>query len=355
MLKRILVVLVLAGTAAAADWNAKAAAAYLDGRQQEWFAWPPANDQGTPCLSCHTGLPYLMARPALRQALSESGPTEYETGLLNALRSRVTRKNAEELYPKSEGARAAQKTGVEAVLAALLLANADAPAGRLSAEARQALDRLWGLQAREGPSKGAWDWYGVHLDPWETTDSVFFGGSLAALAVGSTPASYQAKPEVREGVAALTAYLRGAQSRQPLHNRMALLWAAGKLPAVMSKEERRALLAEIRSKQRDDGGWTMESLGAFEAHPKAPAAEPGSGGYATAFTAFVLRRAGIGVQEPVLGRALAWLRAHQDTESGAWAAVSMNKSYPAGSNQIRFMQDAATGYAAAALLEPEGK
>jgi len=92
MLTRILVAfMVAAASGLAADWNVGAATAYLDSRQKEWFAWPVANKQGTPCLSCHTGLPYLLARPALRHALSESGPTEYETGLLDSLRSGLKR------------------------------------------------------------------------------------------------------------------------------------------------------------------------------------------------------------------------------------------------------------------------
>ncbi|MGH9786088.1 MAG: hypothetical protein ACRD88_18110, partial [Terriglobia bacterium] len=336
-----------------ADWKPQAAAEYLDSRQKDWFAWPTANKHGTPCLSCHTGLPYLLSRPALRRALSESGPTEYESGLLSALRSRVARKTAKELYPEDKGTHAAQATGVETVLAALLLAKADA--GRLSAETQEAFDRLWRLQLKEGPAKGAWDWFALDLDPWETADSIYFGASLAALAVGSTPASYQARPEVREGVAALTDYLRGARPGQPLHNRIALLWASTKLPAALSKADRRALLEEIARKQHADGGWTMESLGAFANHPKAPPPGSGSNSYATAFTAFAMRQAGVGAREPSLARALAWLRARQDPLTGVWTASSMNKLYEPGSNQIRFMQDAATGYAVLALLGPDKK
>jgi len=36
--------------------------------------------------------------------------------------------------------------------------------------------------------------------------------------------------------------------------------------------------------------------------------------------------------------------------SGAWSAVSMNKEFPAGSQQAKFMSDAATGFAVLALL-----
>jgi squalene-hopene/tetraprenyl-beta-curcumene cyclase len=53
----------------AADWNPRLAAKYLDSRQKEWIAWPPAMASGVACVSCHTGMPYLLARPALRKAL----------------------------------------------------------------------------------------------------------------------------------------------------------------------------------------------------------------------------------------------------------------------------------------------
>lgn len=51
-----------------------------------------------------------------------------------------------------------------------------------------------------------------------------------------------------------------------------------------------------------------------------------------------------------LDKALAWLRAHQNRESGFWDASSMNKQYE-DPMPLRFMRDAATGYAVLALLE----
>jgi squalene-hopene/tetraprenyl-beta-curcumene cyclase len=54
-------------SAAPADgsgWDAKAAATYLDGRAEWWTTWPnAARDRGTYCMSCHTTLPYALARP----------------------------------------------------------------------------------------------------------------------------------------------------------------------------------------------------------------------------------------------------------------------------------------------------
>src|SRR5216684_4268311 len=81
------------------DWSPRLAADYLDSRQKEWFAWPAAKSAGGPCVSCHTGVTYLLVRPGLRRALGESGPTSYEKGLVDGLRSRVEKKTASELSP----------------------------------------------------------------------------------------------------------------------------------------------------------------------------------------------------------------------------------------------------------------
>jgi len=63
----------------------------------------------------------------------------------------------------------------------------------------------------------------------------------------------------------------------------------------------------------------------------------------------VLQQTGDRNVKTATSRALDWLRTHQDPGTGAWPAVSMNKIYPAGSMEEKFMQDAATAYAAAAL------
>ena len=90
MLARTAVCFALSVLAAlGADWIPRLAAQYLDSRQKEWFAWPRANAAAKPCVSCHTGVTYLLARPALRKALGEDAPTVYETGLLASLRSRL--------------------------------------------------------------------------------------------------------------------------------------------------------------------------------------------------------------------------------------------------------------------------
>jgi squalene-hopene/tetraprenyl-beta-curcumene cyclase len=316
------------------DWNPRLSADYLDSRQKEWFAWPAAKKPGGPCVSCHTGAPYLLVRPGLRRALGESQPTQYEKGLLDGL---VVRAGANE---------PSILQGVEAVFSALFLA-LQTPG---SAETKQALDRLWSFQTREGKAAGAVKWYSAGLDPWETPDATFYGSALAALAAGTAPAEYRDQPAVRENLNLLTGYLQREQQSQPLHNRLTLLWASSALPAASPKSIRRTIIDEVLQKQQPDGGWTIESLGPWKPHPEAPPSTASSS-YATGFVTFVLQRAGVARSTPPIGRALDWLKSHQDRESGNWPGDSMNKKYPFGSMEKRFMQDAATAFATLALLE----
>jgi hypothetical protein len=76
-------------TVSGASWSPELAARYLDARQKAWFEWKPAASVDGPCVSCHTGMTYLLARPALRRALGETDPTMYERGLMDRLRANV--------------------------------------------------------------------------------------------------------------------------------------------------------------------------------------------------------------------------------------------------------------------------
>jgi squalene-hopene/tetraprenyl-beta-curcumene cyclase len=335
-----------------ADWNPRLAAQYLDSRQKQWFAWPPAAASGVTCVSCHTGLPYLLARPALRLALGETEPTLYEAVLLDGLRATIVKTEAKDLFPGVQGRLADQVYGAQVVLSTLLLAFDDAPRGRLTPETEKAFERMWSTQIRDGRSKGSWNWSDFNLDPWETPNAAYYGAALAALATGIAPGHYQARPEIRENVAALVSYLRNAQLAQPLHNRLILLWASAKLHHLLPAAERRVVFEDVWRKQQADGGWTLDSLGPWREHSDAPPGE-GSNSYATALVAFTLEQAGVHRSDARMSRALAWLETNQDRQSGSWAAESMNKRHEAGSMAAQFMRDAATGYAALALLPAE--
>src|SRR3954466_6828670 len=137
-MRRCLLTLLLPVLAGAADWNPRAAADYLDARQKEWFAWAPANANARPCVSCHGGLTYLLARPALRRVLHESDQTAYETGLLDSLRTRLAKRTVKEMFPTAVEPHLSEGAGVESILAAFFLRTPDS------------LDRMWSLQFVDG-------------------------------------------------------------------------------------------------------------------------------------------------------------------------------------------------------------
>jgi squalene-hopene/tetraprenyl-beta-curcumene cyclase len=332
-------VLMAAASPLRAEWNPALAARYLDARQEAWFAWKTAQSADGPCVSCHTGMTYLLARPVLRAALHEPGPTRFETGYLDRLRTKMGK--------PAEGALGT----VEAVMSAMFFSR-DEARDAMSSHARLAFDRLWESQESGGASKGAWQWYEANLDPWENPESGYYGASLVALALGQTPASYRADPAVRARGAALAAYLASPSAAPRLHDRLALLWASATTPGLLSDAARKSLVDETFSRQQTDGGWTLAGLGPWMTHPDPPLSA-GSHAYATAFTTFVLQRAGVSTSHAGVAKALAWLRSRQDPQTGAWSAVSMNKKYPDGSMPLLFMQDAATAFASMVLVEAD--
>jgi len=331
------------------DWSPKLAEQYLESRQQAWVAWPTAMASGVACVSCHTGLPYLLARPALRRTLGESGPSLYEGVLVASMRATVIRTDANDLFHGLKGPIVDQVYGAQVVLSALVLAMDDAQRGRMSPEAETSFKRMWSLQVHDGDDKGAWQWSDFDLDPWETKDAVYYGAALGALATGIAPDGYQARPEIRENIAAMKAYLHNGLKNQPLHNRLFLLMASAKMRDLLPEADKQAILDEVWKKQQADGGWTLESLGQWKKRDQAPRAS-GSNSYATALVTFVVEQAGVKRSDAGLTRAIGWLKTHQDAQTGNWRAESMNHKHEAGSMPELFMSDAATGYATAALL-----
>ena len=334
------------------NWNARLAEQYMDSRQKEWIAWPMALHSGVACVSCHTGLTYLVARPALRQSLGEkSGPTLYESVLVDSMRATVIRTDAADLFAGLKSPLVDQVYGAQVVLASLVLAMDDASRGKLSPEGEKAFERMWSIQVKSGADKGAWQWSDFDLDPWETRDSLYYGAALGALATGLAPADYQARPEIQENLAELKAYLRENLKTQSLHNRMFLLWASSKLHGLITEADKQAILAELWQKQEADGGWTIQSFGQWKKREAAEPVPTGSNAYATALVAFATEQAGVPASQAGLSKALAWLRAHQDPQGGFWTAESMNHKHSHyGAMAEKFMSDAATGYATAALL-----
>jgi squalene-hopene/tetraprenyl-beta-curcumene cyclase len=219
--------------AAAGDvvtWNPKAAAAYLDQRQDWWQKWPSAaRDRGTFCVSCHTAATYALGRPALRGVLHEAGPSASELALQENVTKRVTMwKDVEPFYPdQTRGLpKTSESRGTEAILNALILSGRDARGGSLGDDTRRAFDNLWALQFTKGEQSGGWAWLNFHYEPWEAEGSAYYGAAVAAIAIGVAPGGYAASAEIQDRMKLLRDYLSRSAATQHLFNRATVLWAS---------------------------------------------------------------------------------------------------------------------------------
>jgi squalene-hopene/tetraprenyl-beta-curcumene cyclase len=335
-----------------AGWDKAAAAKYLDSREVWWQAWPPAKkDHETVCVSCHTNVPYALARPALRAQLGEQKLSDPERIMLDSIIKRVNLgSEAEPFYndAKHGPGKTREARNAESVNNALILSRYDAQQDHLQDVTRKAFAAMWALQEQTGPKSGAWLWQNFHFSPWEADESEYYGAAMAAIATGIAPDHYRDDPKIQSNLTLLRDYLRRQAPNQPLVNRIVLLWASTKLPGLMTDPERAALKTEIHSKQQSDGGWSLTTLGTWKRHDTSPF-DSRSDGYATGLTVLALEESGLGKNSPEVKRGIDWLLANQNKTDGMWPAYSLNLQRDPASGVGRFMSDAATAFSVMAL------
>jgi squalene-hopene/tetraprenyl-beta-curcumene cyclase len=354
-------------------WDPASAARYLDARMDVW--WTKAKvlrtgDGQARCLSCHTAVPYALARPALRAVLGESGPTAHESRLLDQVRRRAGSTTADQPYYDHTEAKKIESRGVEAVLNAVVLTylTPDSRSNDSDQHIQAAMTRLWQAQRPDG----AWDWLEFGLEPYEAPDAVYYGATVAALAAGSASgrrASSDANGQA--GVERLRRYLRSSFASERLFNKAWALLAASRLDGVLTASERAAAIAELESRQRAGGGWSMADLGPWRwQRVDALFAPPGKvdtdllaapDGYATGLVVHALRRAGATSDRASIRNGQQWLRSHQvparadDPAWAPWRTHSLNFDREHGGEKGEpwrrmFMSDLATAFAALALV-----
>jgi squalene-hopene/tetraprenyl-beta-curcumene cyclase len=341
-------------SAEAADppgWDARAAASYLDGRATFWTTWPnAARDHDTFCISCHTTLPFAIARPVLRGVLGEKAPGTAESRIFDNLLTRARGyKEMEPFYPdQTRGIpKTSESRAIESVMNALVLATRDAESGRLSADTKTAFAVMWPLQMKTGPQNGAWTWLNFGYEPWESPNSAYFGASMAALAIGTAPEAYASSADIQDNLKNLRGYFQREFDKQSALNKLMALWASGRLPGLITPEQRASIVEEAFAKQLADGGWSTAALGAYE-RKDGSTIDTGSDGYATALATLALQGGGLTTSEPRLRKGLDWLRHHQ-SPTGQWIATSPNKQRDPATEPAKFMSDAATAYAVLSL------
>jgi squalene-hopene/tetraprenyl-beta-curcumene cyclase len=299
---------------AAKAFSPAKAAEYLDGVGVGWT-------RERQCVTCHTNLPYLLARPHL------PGDAGW--------------KEVRKFLETDVAAWSAGKTRAPAyvVATALGLVATDAHAnGKLAPVTRAALDRMW----KDQRADGAWNWLKCDWPPMEHDD--YYGATLGALAAGLAPEDYAKSDAAAAGLAKLRGYL--AKTAAPdLHHRAMLLWASTKLDGLLTADQQKGVVAELKAAQRADGGWCLPALGQYKRRdemktPNDPAAP--SDGYATGLVVYVLRQAGVPVADPAVDRGAAWLRTNQRA-SGRWFTRSLN------TDRAHYITNAGSAFAVLAL------
>ena len=292
------------------------AAEYLDGVGINWT-------RDRECITCHTNMPYLTARPLLKGDAWKEVRTFLE----------------KDVEGWSSGGKPQGDAYVVATAFALAFNDAQ-QTGKLHATTRAALDRMWDVQTEAG----AWDWLKCDWPPLEHDD--YYGATLAALAVGSAPGGYARTEKAQAGIKKLKAYLKKTPPPD-LHHTAMLLWASTTLDGLMTADEQAKAVAALTAKQRADGGWSLPSLGTYKRRdkdrtPNDPAAA--SDGYGTGFVAFVLLRAGAKPKSAEVVGAVKWLKANQ-RESGRWFTRSLNN------DKAHYIANAGTAFCVLALSE----
>ncbi len=290
---------------------------YLDGVGVNWT-------RNRDCITCHTNMPYLTARPLLK---GDTGWKEVRKYLEDDVKS------------WSNGG---QPQGTAYIVAtAFALAFNDAhQTGELHPATRTALDRMFDPYRRTSE----WAWLKCEWPPLEHDD--YYGATLAALAIGYAPGDYAKTDKARRGLEHLRLYFK-KRPAPDLHHTAMLLWASTKIDGLMTADEQKKAIAALKAKQRKDGGWSLPSLGDYVRRDKNRTpndAKADSDGYGTGFVAFVLLQAGAKPADAEIVNAVKWLKANQ-RESGRWFTRSLN------TDKAHYIANAGTAFCVLALIE----
>lgn len=328
----------------AGAFSLERAAESLDGVALHW-------QKTRRCAACHTLPPYLMARPLLTSISPE--PPE-------------VRRFIEAIVDQGlEGEPALPKDAVTSVViqTGLALAFHDrATKGALSPQTRRQLDTMWALQRADG----GWEWPFRDTPPMKSDEH--YGVALATLATCAAPDDYADTPVARVGLTHVREFL-AAHPPTSLHQRAMLLWCATQVSDLFTAHEMDQVARDLIAAQRPDGGWSLASLTENPNDPdrqtdEGRQARGGEGhgsaflvfvgrdnvyksslasdGYATGFTLYVLRQAGVSTDDVSIRRGVAWLKAHQRA-SGRWFTPSQSW------HTQHYISNAGTAYAIMAL------
>jgi len=278
----------------AAAFSAKQAAIYLDRSSLTW-------QKEKKCVTCHTNMPYMFARPALSSVQKDSGEVR-------------------EFFERYRTERWTKKDPTESqgfwviVVGAGLTFNDMQTTGHLRPVTRDVLDFLWTTQRADG----GWDWPDCDYAPMEIDDH--FGVTLAALAVGIAPDGYSKTEAAQAGTDKLRTYFENNPPKS-LHHRAMIAWCSKRLDGIATEDERQRTLEELLAKQLPDGGWStagfLTDWNGLERNDGEPLDTQTSDAYGTGSGIVISRELGIPASDPRMRRGIQWLLENQ-RESGKW-------------------------------------
>lgn len=279
-----------------AKFSPKGAATYLDHVGNGWT-------QNRECFACHTNVFYMMARPKISGG--DDKPLKESRDWLEA---KV--KDWDKKLPKPD---------YNVLAPAMALAAHDATKGKLSETTKKALDHCWTLQKADG----SFNWPKCDWPPQEHDD--YYGVAFMIVATGLAPEGYAKTEKAKAALDKMRGYLK-KNPPPDLHHKAMLLWAESLVGDILSADEKKTIIADLKKLQRDDGGWSLPSLGLYKRRDKdktpndinAP-----SDGYATGFVVFCLRQGGIAADDANIKKGVEWIQANQ-RESGRWYTRSLN-------------------------------
>ena len=294
------------------------AVSFLDNAALQW-----TDKRG--CFTCHTNYAYLYVRPMI--GANVQAHAEIRQALEEMVTDRWVLKKP--------------RWDAEVVATAAALAfNDSLTTKKLHPVTRLALNKIWTVQQDDGGIK----WLLCKWPPMENDDH--YGVTLAALAVGVAPEGYAQTKQAKEGLDKLRGWLK-ENPPQNLHHKAMLLWVSKHLDGFMAKTEQKDAIKELLGKQLPDGGWSSPALFPWKRGDKKEPEPLISDGYATGFTIYVLRQAGIPANNPALVKGIAWLKSNQ-RESGRWFSRSLYK------DNKHYLSHAGSAFAVMAIQACEG-
>src|SRR5439155_26070003 len=130
----------------------------------------------------------------------------------------------------------------------------------------------------------------------------YYGVVFAALGVGLAPEKYAETDKAKAGLAKIKKYLQKNPAPN-LHHRAMLLWASMQVDGLMTAEEREKTVKDLLALQKEDGGWSLPSLGDWKGFDgRASSLKARRVGYWTGIVVSVMPQSGMSATDDVVPR-----------------------------------------------------